>query len=58
MDLKVALLQLVPGKTQEENLKIINVLPMITRIPYPVLLGCSRKSVIGNVLNVPVSERL
>ena len=46
------------GKTQEENLKIINVLPMITRIPYPVLLGCSRKSVIGNVLNVPVSERL
>ncbi len=46
------------GKTQEENLRIVNELPVITQIPYPVLLGCSRKSLIGNVLGVPTSERL
>ena len=46
------------GKTQEENLRILNELPMITQTPYPVLLGASRKSVIGNVLNVPTQERL
>ena len=46
------------GKTQEENLRILNELPLITQTKYPVLLGCSRKSVIGNVLNVPTGERL
>ena len=38
------------GKTQEDNLRILNELPIITQIGYPVLLGCSRKSVIGNVI--------
>ncbi len=37
------------GKTQEENLCILNELPVITQIGYPMLLGCSRKSVIGYV---------
>lgn len=46
------------GKTTEENLKIVNELPIITQIGYPVLLGCSRKSMIGNVLCVPENERL
>ncbi|MBO4889484.1 MAG: dihydropteroate synthase [Lachnospiraceae bacterium] len=46
------------GKTQEENLRILNELPLMTQTGYPVLLGCSRKSVIGNVLNVPTDERL
>ena len=46
------------GKTQEENLRILNELPLLTQTSYPVLLGCSRKSVIGNVLNVPTDERL
>lgn len=46
------------GKTQEENLRILNELPIITQIGYPVLLGTSRKSVIGNVLNVPTDKRL
>lgn len=46
------------GKTLEENLRIVNELPLITQIPYPVLLGCSRKSLIGNVLDVPTDERL
>ena len=46
------------GKTFEENLRIVNELPLITQIQYPILLGCSRKSMIGNVLNVPTDERL
>ncbi len=46
------------GKTQDENLRIINELPILTQTGYPMLLGCSRKSVIGNVLDVPVSGRL
>ena len=46
------------GKSQEDNLRIINELPIITQIGYPILLGCSRKSVIGNVLDVPPNERL
>ncbi len=46
------------GKTLEENLKIVNELPILTQTGYPLLLGCSRKSMIGNVLNVPEGERL
>jgi dihydropteroate synthase len=46
------------GKTQEENLQIVNELPVLTQTGYPMLLGCSRKSFIGNVLDVPESDRL
>ncbi len=46
------------GKSLNDNLKILNELPIITQIGYPVLLGCSRKSVIGGVLDVPTDERL
>ncbi len=46
------------GKTFEENLKIINELPVIAQIGYPVLLGCSRKSVIGKVIGGEADERL
>ena len=46
------------GKTQDENLRIINELPILTKTGYPMLLGCSRKSVIGNVLNVEPGDRL
>lgn len=38
------------GKTQDENLSVINDLPFITRTGYPVLLGCSRKSFIEYAL--------
>ena len=38
------------GKTQEENLRILNELPIIAQIGYPILLGTSRKSVIGYAL--------
>ena len=46
------------GKTQEDNLRILNELPIITQVGYPVLLGTSRKSVIGKVLDVPTDMRL
>ncbi|MBO4904421.1 MAG: dihydropteroate synthase [Lachnospiraceae bacterium] len=46
------------GKTDEDNLRIMNELPIITQIGYPILLGTSRKSMIGNVLGVPEDKRL
>lgn len=46
------------GKTTDENLYIMNQLHQFSMWGYPVLLGTSRKSMIGNVLNVPVEERL
>lgn len=45
------------GKTCEQNLEIINCLEELNMFGYPVLLGCSRKSVIGLTLNLPVGER-
>ena len=46
------------GKTYEQNLIIINNLEKIKEIGYPVLLGTSRKSVIGLTLDVPADERM
>ena len=46
------------GKTVEENLRIVNELPVITQIGYPVLLGCSRKSFIRKILNVDTNDAL
>ena len=46
------------GKSCEENLRILNELPVITQIGYPVLLGCSRKSFIRNVLNTTADDAL
>jgi dihydropteroate synthase len=46
------------GKTYENNLEIINCLQELNMFGYPILLGCSRKSVIGLTLDLPVSERL
>jgi dihydropteroate synthase len=47
------------GKTTEHNLRIIKGLKKFTTLGYPVLLGASRKSMIGNVLgNRPVDDRL
>lgn len=45
------------GKTQEENLMLLHHLDVMTAAGYPVLLGASRKSVIGYVLDLPVDER-
>ncbi|MBU0477228.1 dihydropteroate synthase [bacterium] len=46
------------GKTTEDNLKIINRISEFKILGKPVVLGPSRKSFIGNVLNLDVKERL
>lgn len=46
------------GKTYEHNLQIINKLEVLHTFGLPVLLGASRKSVIGLTLDLPVEERL
>ena len=46
------------GKTYENNLEIIDRLEMLHCLGYPVLLGTSRKSVIGNALDLPKEERV
>ncbi len=46
------------AKTYEENLMVMKNLPQIKKMGYPILLGTSRKSMIGNTLNLPVDERL
>src|SRR3972149_2767583 len=46
------------GKTLEHNLEILNKVKELTVLGYPVLIGASRKSFIGNILDLPVEERL
>jgi len=46
------------GKTKEQNLEVLRHLDRIRAIGYPLLLGTSRKSVIGLTLDLPVQERL
>lgn len=45
------------GKTYDMNLEIIDKLEIMKELGYPVLLGTSRKSVIGLTLDLPVEER-
>ena len=45
------------GKTYEQNLFLLGHLETICGLGYPVLLGASRKSVIGLTLRLPVEER-
>lgn len=46
------------GKTIDQNMALINHLDHFKRLGYPILLGASRKSFIGRVLDVPADERL
>lgn len=46
------------GKTYEQNLEVMDRLEELNDLGYPILLGISRKSIIGNTLNVPANERL
>ena len=46
------------GKTDAHNLLILKNLNQLKELSKPLLLGVSRKSLIGNILNVPVKERL
>ncbi len=45
------------GKTYEMNLQIIKELHRLNSLEYPVLLGTSRKSVIGLTLDLPAEQR-
>ena len=46
------------GKTYEDNIEILSHLERLKALGYPLLLGTSRKSVIGHILKVPPQERL
>ena len=46
------------GKTYENNLEIIHHLECMHQLGYPVLLGTSRKSVIGLTLDLPADQRV
>lgn len=45
------------GKTLEQNLKLTKHMDCLNKFEYPLLLGTSRKSMIGLTLNLPVEER-
>ena len=45
------------GKTYEMNLDVMKHLDRFTELGYPMLLGTSRKSMIGLTLDLPVTER-
>lgn len=46
------------GKTLEHNLEVIKRLSELETLKLPVLLGTSRKSMIGKVLNLPENDRV
>lgn len=46
------------AKTYEENLQVLNNLEVIKSLELPILLGTSRKSVIGLTLDLPTEERI
>ena len=46
------------GKTTTDNLNILRNLERFKAIGNPILIGTSRKSTIGNVLNLPINDRL
>ncbi len=46
------------GKGYEENLEVLRRLEELHELGCPLLLGCSRKSVIGLTLDLPANERL
>jgi dihydropteroate synthase len=46
------------GKRLEDNLNILKNLKKFSILGCPILIGCSRKSFIGKILDLPVEERL
>jgi dihydropteroate synthase len=46
------------GKTAEQNLVLLRELSVLSVLGRPVLVGTSRKSTIGKVLDLPAGERL
>lgn len=46
------------GKTYEQNLRLLHDMEELHAFGYPLLLGASRKSVVGLTLDLPVEERM
>lgn len=46
------------GKTYQMNLEIINHVDVLHSLGFPILLATSRKSVIGQTLNLPTDQRV
>lgn len=46
------------GKTPEQNLEVLRRLKELRCLGFPILIGTSRKSTIGKVLNLPVDQRV
>lgn len=46
------------GKTYENNMELMNHVEILQQLGYPVLLGTSRKSMIGLTLDLPATERV
>ena len=46
------------GKTHSHNLSLLKELEILVAAGYPVLIGASRKSMIGAVLNKPIEQRM
>jgi len=46
------------GKKLEHNIAILNNIKIFKNLNYPVLIGLSRKSFIGEITDLPVTERL
>lgn len=46
------------GKNFEQNIEVMSRLSELKELGYPILLGTSRKSMIGNILNVEPKDRV
>lgn len=46
------------AKDYDHNMELMNQLEVVTNLGYPVLLGTSRKSFIGQTLDLPTEERV
>lgn len=46
------------GKTSEQNMEVMARLGELNDLGYPILLGTSRKSMIGKILDLPSEERV
>lgn len=46
------------GKTPDQNLKVLQRLQELKTLGYPLMVGTSRKSTIGMVLDLPVDQRI
>ncbi len=46
------------GKTLDHNIRLIHEIPMLLTGKFPVLVGPSRKSFIGSLLDLPVDQRM